>query len=288
MRRESFFKMATHPNLHFHISSVAGFPHKLKTPSSFEINFQNNPNNTGTLAAVPHQMSLLNLTPNIYGPGCVLYLLESTGIGGIDKAVIEVKLPPGSYNYLTFAEVLTNEIESQTSNTNVIINIDPVTFLLEISADLALGVFSFAILSLNGVSAYLTAKQANISANLWMGVSLTENHIFSNIPTVLPNFINLAGPSQVNVTSSRLSFNNSIQEQGIAHNYLGSIDLSRTSFGSWARTETKHHKTLSVHYSDGRKFDSVDIQLTDFWGNIIPFPPQAIFSMDLVSHKYSS
>ena len=280
--------MALETNVHFQITSASAFHSQTESPSDFNIDFQNNPNTAEILSVVPHQVSLLNLVPNIYARGNNLTVLHRNTVTGQILEIISVIVPDGHYNYLTLpAAIQTATLAAGITGWNIVFS----------ATTGKVGIFNstlapvipdtvYQIASLNDVQNNIHGKAGNISLNLFMGASLTTpTSIEYGLLTYLPNSFNLAGPVQVLVLSSHIAMGNSMGELGKASNYFCSVDLSTTPYGSWARTSTQDTRSLTVHYSEDRKLNNMDFALEDSWGNVIPLPPQALLILDLVAQK---
>lgn len=281
----------THPNLHFQISSVADFTSGDIVPTRFNLDFPNNAQTNGLLGAVPHQLTLLNLTPNIYGPGAILTLnLRVAGSANNNDTIdssVDIPIPPGMYNYLTLPAIVEAAIDASPYANASSLTISNTTLHSSFSATTTIPGFDLYISSLHNVEAFRDSVQANISLNLWLGMDLNTDFLITPVQASLANIVNLAGPSQVNVCSRKIAAENSVGDRGIAADYLASVNLTTTPFGTWARTDTRDAKTIMVHFNNDRKLEKIDFKLCDVWGNDIPLPPQAIFNLDLVTHKFS-
>lgn len=281
----------THPNLHYRISSLGAFNKSGFEPHNFTNVYPNQPNATQTLASCPHQMSIMNLFPNIYGPGKILTIVQKTTGTSDVVNVFNLSIPDGYYTYLSLPPLIESVLNTVPGISGATVSISPTSFKTTITIVDTSG-FDTCIASLLNLSFLQPSgsRQPNISLNLWLGAgSQLDTILPSSLATELPNVVNLAGPSSVSVYSTRLAAENSVSAGGISSDYLASIDLSKTPFGSWARTDIKAPKTIMVHYKDERKLEEIDISLTDLWQN--PFntiPPQTLFNLDLATHRFSS
>ena len=268
----------SHPNQHILINSSTGAVNG-GNPHDFVNQYENAAREQKTKASVCRNVSILHVVPNMYPPTNMTVLLETnTGTGDVTEYPISVPAPTW-YTHLTFAPAVQAAIAAIPALAATTVTISLATGRMTINSPVIPG-FSWNIASIgehpNLVPAY--------NLGFFMGAGTLKDTL---LPAVLPNTINLAGPSEVLLSSRRVAHANGLHTDGHSNNVFCSINLTKTTFGSYASSETPDAKLQTLHYIEDRSLDVVDIQATDNLMNIIPLPDNANIAIDIVQDKVS-
>lgn len=294
--------MIQHPHLHLLVNS-AERDNVDETPCNFTANLSRSVDANQTMSSCVVSASVMNLFFNIYAPFNNGFLSIAGEVGFL-PTIVQFTIPEGRYDYLTFAQAIKDYLITELGLALATVTVSPTTGKMSISFGFVtvtnvslIGVESIRNGDLNNASLYSNPVQPIVTDHLYnLNYYMGGHNTYSSIivagpavgltPVVLPNTINLSGVTKVLILSEELASSNAIHSQGSTINYLASIDLSRTPYGSIASTRTTDHMLGHVAYVDSRSLTTVRFQLTDESYNILRLPENANVTMDIQLHKY--
>ena len=255
---------------------------------------------TAVTASVP------NLFYNIQEPYNVGYLAYRNALDA-KYTLLPITVPEGSYNDITFEAVLQTAIRVHYAAATVAINVTTgnVTINLQtINSALAVYLVGSEMISDGGV------RSATIFSNPIADSTLTYHYnlayymggpvhqdfyqlLFIGVPAtydaLLPNPINLAGPTTVYIISADIASGNALHSgTGGAVNLITSIDLTQTPYGGTATTHTASSDLRRIEFASPRTLSSVRVQLVDDLYNELKLPENANVSVDMQLHKFDN
>ncbi len=238
-------------------------------PANFVLPYNNGGNVQDALYVRPRSIMVPNMFYNVYGPTTILYLLPGT----------RLVVPPGLYDFSQLCAAVTAEAKTQNG-------LDPLFPPIVLTpTQVSPGVFKVVLSTTSLTQAVALLGVQNIrdtypgvvrSMNEILGVGVfATDPVIGAFTTTLEHTPSLFSPQRVYLTSDRLSFGKSIDPAGLVQSMFTSVSLAGVPAGSYASHETPDSSLFTFWFREPRELQSIDIRLTDAYGDTLYLPSNA-------------